>query len=93
MAQQWKVGTVATTVAQGPKHMVVTYHRTQVVQFNDQEIILNSGGWRTSTTKTRMNQTSHQFDLGFNVYQNKGDWFVSYKGTAVPFEDGMVITR
>ena len=39
-------------------------------------ITLNSGGYRTATTKRRMNEVSKEDDLGFKVYQKNGDWYV-----------------
>ena len=72
----------------------VVYHQTVVVAFNYQEIILNTGGWRTVTTKARMNQTSNQFNLRYRVFQKDFDWFVEYKDTVIPFDESqLVITR
>jgi len=65
----------------------VMYHSTDVVSFNDSKIILNTGGWRSNTTKTRMNQTSNQFGLGYMVYQSGFQWFVEYKGDTISFID------
>ena len=63
----------------------IVYHNTAVVKFNNDEIILNSDGWNTVTTKTRMNQASNQFDLGFRVYQKNFDWFVEHNGKTYEF--------
>lgn len=79
----------------------VQYARTKIVRWNDAEVILNSDGWRTVTTKRKMNQAALQFDLRFGVYQEKGDWFVFRRGPAGEFlygqdrefEDGLTITR
>lgn len=49
-------------------------------------IYTNTGGYRSRTTKLRMNQASNQFKLSFSVYQRKGDWFVDYAGTTIPFD-------
>lgn len=86
MANQHRIGKLATTVATdetGTTH--VTYHQTQVVSFNCEKITLRTGGWRTVTTKTRMNQTAHQFNLHFNVFQKEYDWFVYFNGKNHPF--------
>lgn len=82
-----------TTVSEQDGFIVVILYKTPVVKFDDQEIILNSGGWQTATTKTRMNQASNQFDLGFRVFQRKGEWYVDTKSENLQFEDGMVIAR
>lgn len=50
----------------------ITYHSTEIVKFNADTIILNFGGYDTVTTRRKMNQASHMFDLGFGVYRDKG---------------------
>lgn len=90
MGQMKKVGSHKTTVSRRDGWMVVTYHETDVISWNDMLVRLDSGGFLTSTTKARINQASNQFDLGFRVYQDKGRWFVSCKGETFPFQDGMV---
>lgn len=87
MASQSKLGTHKTTVYSDGNYICVKYHETDVVKFNDFEIILNSGGWYTDTTKTRMNQASNQYRLGYKVFQKDFDWFVDYNGTTIPFNN------
>ena len=67
----------------------VIYHKTAVVKFNDDDVILNSGGWDTKTTKDRMNQTADEYGLNYIVYQNKFNWYVIYDKKCYPFEDNM----
>ena len=71
----------------------VRYHQTDVVKFNHEKIILNSGGWNTFTTKTRMNQASNQFGLGYYVYQRDFDWYVDYNGRTLEFFRHMELDR
>lgn len=90
------LGQSATTVGvYDDNYTVVLYHATPVVKFNNQEIILNSGNWRTSSTRARMNQSSDQYDLGYSVKQVKGEWvvYLDSEDRAIPFRDGMVIPR
>lgn len=93
MTQLTQIGRVATTVKNIDGYTVITYHYTDVVRFNENEIVLNSNGWRTLTTKTRMNQASQQFGLGFAVYQINRKWFVSYKGDTFEFYDRITFKR
>lgn len=93
MVQQHKVSGVATSVRTEGGTTIVRYHNTDVVKFNSERITLDSGGWMTSTTKTRMNQASNEYGLGFNVHQDDGKWFVRHGGEHVPFRDGMVLSR
>lgn len=93
MTQLQQVGTVATSIFTEDGYTRVIYHNTTVVRFNNTLIELNSGGWQTATTKTRMNQASNQFDLGYQVYQKDFTWFVDFKGKAHTFSDGILLYR
>ena len=93
MASQAKIGTHKTTIKTVDKYMVVTYHSTDIVKFNDQEIILNSGGWLSATTKSRMNQTANQFDLGYRVIQKDYEWFINFNGRRIKFYDNITLKR
>lgn len=85
---------------QGNKTIVRLYD-TDIVSFDDESITLNHGGFKTATTKRRMNQVSETFNLKFKVYQQGFKWFVQlsknskYKGLDFPlirtrkFEEGM----
>jgi hypothetical protein len=81
------VGTHKTTVSQKDSVLSVVYHWTEVVKVTPKEIILDTNGWWTNTTKARMNQASNQFDLGFRVYQKNFEWFVEYKGKTIHFNN------
>ena len=94
MSRWNEVGKHKTTVYNDDTHKCVKYHKTNVVRFNNKEIILNNGGWMTATTKLRMNQASNQFGLGYHVWQKDFEWFVTLpNGEEVEFEDGMKIKR
>jgi hypothetical protein len=98
MSQSNKVGTHKTSIRTTDGMTHIRYHQTDVVSFNDEKIILNSGGLMTATTKLRMNQAANQFSLCFQVYQAKGNWFVTTRlpGREIntyPFQDGMVLIR
>lgn len=72
----------------------VFFHDTPVVSFNDRSILLNTGGWRTRSTKVRMNQASQEFALGFRVFQKKNDWFVGYRNNTFSFvSDELILER
>ncbi len=94
MANQDRVGRGNTSISTDDNGITsVQYHKTKVVMFDTDRIILNSGGWLTTTTKTRMNQTSNQFNLGFKVFQAKGNWFVTFQDVTVDFQDYTVLDR
>jgi hypothetical protein len=94
MSQTQTIGTHKTAVYSDGEYQVVKYHYTPVVKFNRHEIVLDTGGWATVTTKLRMNQASNQYDLGYQVYQKNYDWFVDYKGETIKFKgEGIILTR
>lgn len=95
MSQTHTVGQRATTVARGTDGALrVTYHSTDVVTVHKNgSITLNTGGWRTATTKLRMNQASNQYGLGFQVWQKDFSWFVEWKGKSLPFDDYTITLR
>ena len=98
MGQQHTVGTHRTTISTETSHGMpttrITYCNTTVVAFSPKRVILNSGGWYTNTTKTRMNQASNQFGLGYRVFQKDFDWFIELaSGRTVPFKDNISIGR
>ena len=69
------------------------YRDTAVVTVrNNAEIILDTGGWGTATTKTCMNQASQHHNLGFKVYQKDFKWFVDYKDTKAISFNGDTLT-
>lgn len=97
----------ATAVLHEDGWTKVIYHNTAVVTFNDRYIILNHQGWRTQTTKRRMNQAAVLYNLPYHVFQSDFAWGVDYSfirgidsaspeihSYTVPFPDsGLVIDR
>jgi len=93
MAQQHKLGSKATKLFTKGRSTCVKYHNTVVVKFTPKTITLNTGGWKTATTKTRMNQASNSFNLGYNVFTKAGQWFVSFKKKVYPFKGRTMTLR
>ena len=73
-------------------NVAVKLHKTDVVTYlPDGSIVLDSGGWRTVTTKDRMNR---YLPRGIFVRQENNVWYVHNRNNdqkPVVFEDGMVI--
>lgn len=93
MGQMYKVGSHATSIEEIDGVTTITYHETPVVRFNENSIVLDSGGWLTHTTKARMNQASREFELDYMVYQSSFKWYVEHKGKSVVFFDGIELFR
>src|ERR1700742_4196207 len=95
MAQTQKCRGVATRVIRAPRFpgevIAAFYHDTCVARREGRVVKLDSGGYRTATTKLRMNQFSNEYCNGaFSVYQKGFDWFVRIRDQmGLPFSDGM----
>jgi len=67
--------------------VAIKLHDTDVVTFAPSgAIILNTGGWKTVTTKDRINSFSP-----YKVYSDRGTWFAHIGEKRVPFADGVTI--
>jgi hypothetical protein len=69
--------------------ITMRYNQTVVVTWRRcGAVVLNSDGWRTLTTKERMNRVS-----GVMVYQRRREWFVFIRRTnaLLPFTDGVLV--
>ena len=69
---------------------VIRLHNTNIVMFlKDGRVVLNSGGWKTATTKERINR---YLPDGVNLWQERGAWYVGKrweKNDSSLFYDGM----
>ena len=80
------------------ENMVLRYHSTDVVTFQpDGGVVLKSGGWRTVTTKERINWC---LPGGFSLSQVKGVWYVMSRlgknlneNKEHVFQDGIMVYR
>ena len=82
----------ATLVDQYDGDIHIRYQDTDVVIFKaDGTIVLNSGGWRTTTTKSRMNAALN--GTGWRVWQDGGQWYVGKVNENVryTFSDSMEV--
>lgn len=94
MAQTHRISKNNTTVRTANGKTTVTLHSTAVLIHDPaaKTAVLNSGSWRTTTTKTRINQACNQFGLGIGVFQLAHEWFVPLiDGTEIPFHDGITV--
>ena len=65
--------------------IAVKLHGTDVITFNaDGSFTLDSGGWRTVTTKERMNRFAP-----IGVFSERGVWHVTYQGQTYLYADGI----
>ena len=73
----------------------VVLHRTAIATYdhNTQALKLNTGGWHSVTTKSRLNAILQELIAGARVYQKAFDWYLSYNNQTVDFWDGMILSQ
>ena len=68
----------------------VYLHGNLIARIGETWIELFDGGWRTSTTKSRLNAILSEHGCpGEYVVQKYFQWFVNYEGGPIPFFSGM----
>lgn len=72
--------------------IIATYHDNPVVTFMPDGLMLSSCGWKTITTKERLNWFVPD---GFSVYQEKSIWYLSDRHVQKRyiFADGITISK
>ena len=79
-----KIGNNTYAEIESDNSVSVRLHGTAVVRFYPNGLVkLNSGGWRTSTTKNRINKYSP-----VKVYQKKYEWYLQ---DGAEFEDNILV--
>mgnify|MGYP003126129873 CR=1 FL=1 len=66
-------------------------HLIATVDHNTQAVKLDSCGYETVTTKSRLNAILEEVKYGCKVFQKNFDWFVRYNGETASFWDGMIL--
>ena len=67
---------------------VIRLHHTDIITFKvNGDIVLNSGGWQSATTKERMNE---YLPNGFYIYQEKSVWYLDKRGYKTKREGGYI---
>ena len=71
----------------------VVLHRTAIATYdhNTQALKLNSGGYTTVTTKSRLNAILDELIVGARVFQRDFIWFLNYNNQTHNFNDGMIL--
>ena len=73
----------------------VVLHRTAIAVYDhkNQALKLNTGGWHSVTTKSRLNAILDQLMYGARVFQRDFIWFLNYNNQTHNFNDGMILVN
>ena len=66
-------------------------HQIATLDHNTNALKLDSCGYETVTTKSRLNAILDEVKYGCRVFQKNFNWFVSYNEDTKDFFDGMIL--
>ena len=66
-------------------------HQIAVLDHHTNALKLDSCGYETVTTKSRLNAILDEVKYGCRVFQKNWNWFVSYNNQTESFFDGMIL--
>ena len=66
-------------------------HRIATVCHETKAVKIDSCGWETNTTKSRLNAILSEVKYGCSVFQKQWNWYVSFRGQTQDFIDGMIL--
>ena len=66
-------------------------HQIATLDHNTQALKLDSCGYQTVTTKSRLNAILDEVKYGAKVFQKNFVWFVKYNSQTLMFWDGMIL--
>ena len=71
----------------------VVLHRTAIAVYdhNTNALKLNTGGWYSVTTKSRLNAILSEVITGASVFQRNWNWFINYNNVTHDFNDVMIL--
>ena len=82
-----KIGNNTYAERREPGKIAIRLHKTDVVtHYECGSVVLNSGGWKTSTTKDRISEHSP-----VRISQHKGVWTFGYGSLLHTFKDGVTL--
>jgi len=71
-------------------YIAVRLHDTNIITFYPDKTIVTSGGWKTLTTKDRLNK---YLPLRYSIYQANSIWYYTIGSEKYVFEDGMILSK
>ena len=89
----WAGSNTTVTYNESTNCSQVLLHGHQICTFdhNTQAVKLDSCGYETVTTKSRLNAILEEVKYGAKVFQKNWNWFVSFNNQTVDFVDGMIL--
>ena len=89
--KDWKNDNTKVTYSPERDANYVYLHGNHIATIGDTFLELYTCGYKTPTTKSRLNSILKVHGNGARIFQRDFEWFVIDNGNTVPFTEGMVL--
>ena len=94
--KNWAGGNTTVFTDDAGLYSTVYLHGNKIASYShvDRSLEILDGGWKSNTTKSRLNALLSEFKPGFGVFQKNWEWFISDRlnNKVFPFISGGLIT-
>ena len=89
--KDWKKENTEVTYSSERDASYVMLHGNHIATIGDTFLELYTCGYKTPTTKSRLNAILKEHGNDARIFQRDFEWFVVDNGNTVPFTEGMVL--
>ena len=89
--KDWKCDNTQVIYSPERDASYVMLHGNHIATINETSIELYTCGYKTVTTKSRLNAILKEHGNDARIFQRNFEWFVNDMNTTVPFTEGMVL--
>lgn len=89
--QDWKNDNTKVVYSPERDASYVYLHGNHIATILETSISLYTCGYKTNTTKSRLNAILSEHGNGARIVQSNYEWFVIDNGRKVPFTEGMIL--
>lgn len=89
--QDWKSANTEVLYSPERDASYVMLHGNHIATINDTSIELYTCGYKTKTTKSRLNAILKEHGNDARIYQSNFEWVVNDNGNTIPFTEGMIL--
>jgi len=89
--QNWHSANTRVEYENDSRISKVYLHGNLIAEVGETFVKLSDGGWRTSTTKSRLNAILRECGDNDSIYQKNHTWFIRTKQGVEPFYNGICL--
>jgi len=90
-SQDWKSDNTEVIYSPERDASYVMLHGNHIATINETSLELYTCGYKTNTTKSRLNAILKEHGNDARIFQRNFEWFVVDNDQTVPFTEGMIL--